>query len=358
MKVKKIIYIASFMLSGCLDRIEIPLTNSEKQLIIFSQLTTLDEPQYVYLSESFGKTDQQTAINGALVRDELPTPVSGAIIILKDDKNNSWSFRENKPGQYQLQGLSHGLTGNCYSLEVNTGDKTYRSPLEKIPEQIASDSAFYDISEEVFPSKDSQRLTHLLYIFSKTNLPDDSNYFLKWDVNEVYFWELTFFPNPFNVPPPDCFVFGRVEPQEINLFDGSKIKLETITQHLATREIDASFKNRHYIIVRQHSISKEAHDYWNKVKMLLNNTGSVFDIPPAQIKGNMVNIENPQDRALGYFEVSNTIETRFFLVRGFIPYYLEPFCEYMPGKPRAEYDKACISCSAIPNSTGVRPLWF
>lgn len=359
MKFKKVLFgIVIFQLYGCLDRIEVPLTTSEKQLIIFGQLTTLDEPQFVYLSESFGKTNQQTAINGALQRDELPTPVAGAHIVLRDDKNNSWSFRENKPGQYQLQGLAHGLPGNCYALEVNVGAKTYRSPFERVPDQIGSDSAFYAISEDVFPSKDLNRLTHLLNVFSRTELPNEPNYFLKWDVSEVYFWELTFFPNPFNVPPPDCFVFSRVDAQKINLFDGSRTNLKNITQQLATREIDATFKNRHYIIVRQYSISKEAHDYWSKVKSIINNTGSVFDTPPAQIMGNMQNIDNPQDRALGYFEVSSTIETRFFLVRGFIPHYLEPFCEYIPGKPRNEYDKTCLSCSAIPNGSGVRPPWF
>lgn len=346
-------------LTKCIDRITFPFKDDTKLLIIYGQLNDVDEPHYIYVSETFAGGSPKV-VNGVLIRTELPSPVKGAIVRLHDEAGNAYNFIETKePGKYELTTLAAGKPGEHYSLEVIAGENAYRSAPEKMPERIGVDSAFYEITEDVVVSKDETRLAHLLKIHSKTKLPvSQEDYFLRWDLDEVYFWELTFFPNPFNVPPPDCFVYSKPDPQRINLLDGSLVSSTSVVQQLGTREIDASFKNRHYIIVRQQSMTEANFRYWKNVKQLIGNTGSVFDIPPAILTGNMIDVNDPTKKALGYFEVCRLSEVKFFLVKGFIPYYIEDFCEYDPAKPLNKYPKSCITCSNIPNSTGVRPPWF
>ncbi len=57
-------------------------------------------------------------------------------------------------------------------------------------------------------------------------------------------------------------------------------------------------------MVEQYSLSAEAFEYWNQVKKQQQNTGSIFDSTPAQIKGNIYRTDNPAEVALGYFGAS------------------------------------------------------
>jgi hypothetical protein len=347
------------IVTACIDLIEFPLKNEAKQLVVFGQLTNLDEPHYLYLSETFSGSKNPLIINGVLITTALPSPVKGARVTLLDNQGNSYPYLEIEPGKYELQELTKAMPGVVYSVRIQRGNQIYESIPQSIPELVGIDSTYYEITEDVYPSKDGKRLTHLINVFAETTLPETENeLFLRWEVEEVYYWELTFFPNPFKVPPPDCFVYSNPDPQRITLYRNSRVNSKTITNQVTSREIDATFKNRHYFIVRQLSLNEDNYRYWNEVKQLVGNTGSVFDTPPAAITSNLINKTNEDEKVLGYFEVSRVSETRFFLVRGFIPYYLEPYCEYDPQKPRSEYPEECVSCSNVPNSTGVRPPWF
>jgi hypothetical protein len=345
------------IVSACIDRIEFPLKKDIKQLVVYGQLTNLEEPHYLYLSETFSGSNNPIIVNGVLITSALPTPVKGAQVTLYDDQGNQFPYRETEAGKYELQVLTQAMPGVNYRVRIEKADQIYESFPQQLPPSLGADSAYYEITEDVFPSKNKKRLTHLLNVYAKTTLPETEVY-LRWVVDEVYFWELTFFPNPFNKPPPDCYVFSKADPQRITLFNNAGMNSRTITNQVASREIDASFKNRHYFIVRQLSMNKDNYRYWNQVKQLIGNTGSVFDTPPAPISSNLVNLSDKAENVLGYFEVNRVTETRFFVVRGYIPYYLEPYCEYDYRKPYDEYPEECITCSKFPNSTGIPPPWF
>lgn len=59
------------------------------------------------------------------------------------------------------------------------------------------------------------------------------------------------------------------------------------------------------IIVTHYGVSKT---YYNYMKVLIsvagNTGGSPFQSPPATVKGNIINITNPDDFPLGYFSLS------------------------------------------------------
>src|SRR5690606_27742860 len=154
---------------------------------------------------------------------------------------------------------------------------------------------------------------------------------------------LTFFPNPFNQPPPDCYVFGFPDPERITLLNGDQFGGSAVinTQIVAKRIIDESFLSRHYFNVRQTSISKSAYEYWRKVRELVNNTGSVFDTPPAPIYGNVSNVDDDTEVVLGYFEVARVAQTRMYTTRADVPYFEPEVCTFSPTRPYEDYPKTC-----------------
>ncbi len=179
-------------------------------------------------------------------------------------------------------------------------------------------------------------------------------------MDEAYFWDLTFFPNPFNQGPPPCIVFGFPDPERITLINGDLLNSPggKSTQVIAKRIVDISFLSRHYFTVRQLSISKDAYDYWRKVRELLNNTGSVFDSPPAPIQGNLYNVNNPDEVVLGYFEVGKAKVSRIYTTLADVPFLLEKICEYDPARRRDQYEPTCLSCNVFPDSQTAFPEWW
>ncbi len=342
---------------SCIDPIKIDIPREKPKFIIYGQLTDLSGDHFISITKTVDENAPLTLVDGILIpASPVPLPVSGASVSVNDSNQNRYICIESSPGVYRITGLEKALAGIDYWIEILIGENLYTSTPAKLPNAIGEDSVYYKIDEGTSITKDGKRLTRLLNIFSKTKLPDES-VFLRWSLSETYYWDLTFFPNPFNTPPPPCFVSGVVDPQRINLLESNGVNT-TVDQFLGSRETDQTFKNRHYITINQFSITESSYSYWNQVDLLTKNTGSVFDIPPASIKGNIKSMSDSREIVLGYFDVCRKKESRFYIVPGLLPFSLGPYCEYDPNKPFDEYPKECLSCSNIKNGTEVAPLWW
>lgn len=350
-------------LSSCVEQIEFELEKLERErLIVSGTLTNLNEPQVVFLSETTSKARKPLLAdeeNRIFTLNDLPRPLQGARVTLVDaSQGRPWVYQETEPGKYELfDYLGTGSNSELY-LEIRVGDRVYRSRPQKIPEAIGSDELSF--SFERTRLKDNPDAAQVL-IKTAVTLPDQvGDYYLRWAVDEAYFWDLTFFPNPFNTPPPPCIVFGFPDPERITLINGDLLNKPggKSTQIVAKRLVDQSFLSRHYFTVRQLSISKNAYEYWRRVRELVNNTGSVFDSPPASIQGNLYNVTNPDEVVLGYFEVARAKVSRIYTTFKDVPFFLEKSCEYIPSKRLDQYLPTCLSCNAFPNSQMEYPEWW
>lgn len=350
-------------LQSCVEKISFELDRPEKErLIVSGTLTDLDDTQVVFLSETTSDARQPLLADPnsqIYTLNDLPRPVSGALVnLICPELNQVWNYKEKKSGRYELEGFQPPRDGLEYYLEVFAGGQVYRSKPQTMPEVIGSDQLSYTFERARLEDNPEAAL---ISIASEVTLPDQvGNYYLRWSVDEAYFWDLTFFPNPFNTPPPPCYVFEISDPERITLVNGDLLNKPggKSTQVVAKRLIDQSFLSRHYFNVRQLSIDEDAFDYWAKVRELVNNTGSVFDTPPAPIRGNLFNVNDPDEVVLGYFEVAKAKVARIYTTRADVPYFLEEICEYIPGKRATEYKPTCLSCNAFPNSTSQLPEWW
>jgi hypothetical protein len=353
-----LVLLMAVLLGSCVEKIDFPLNRGVEKLIVSGQINNLNEAQIIYLSETTSANREPLSSGNYFVINDLPRPLQGASVNVISSDGGMISFQETKPGQYEF-GTSLGLkSGVDYQVEISFEGRTYRSTAESLNPVIGTDELSYTFERGIF--KD-QPETAFISIISTVQLPEQvGDYYLRWDVDEVYFWDLTFFPNPFNTPPPLCFVFDYPDPERITLLNGDLLNRPggTSSQILAERIIDESFLSRHYFNVRQTSISKSSYEYWRKVRELVNNTGSVFDTPPAPIRGNIRNVNDPDEVVLGNFEVANVKLTRIYTTQADVPFFIPEVCTYSPTRRLDDYPKTCLRCSEFENSSNDYPVWW
>jgi hypothetical protein len=337
------------LLTGsCIDQLDFIGNTEEGQLVIYGLVTDSDEIHKVTISEtqSFSR---------------IPKGIAGARVTLKDGQGVIRFFQDKGNGDYELEGVV-AQAGSSYKLEIELEGKSYESEFEVMPTLSANDELSYTIATEPINGTIARPV---MTLYSETTLPaTDAPIYLRWKVRETYLWQLVWvipesgFPPP---PPPNCFISSDLDANRLNLFDGSNSTSLKTEMVMSKRHIDNSFISPYNLSVTQLSTTRGAYEYWEQIKIMLDNQGSLFDVPPATVKGNMSNTDNPDEKVLGYFEVAKTKITRLYTFYSDIPFYLLKPCDYIRGKAIESYPSECHSCAVRAGSkswTNERPSWW
>ncbi len=331
-------------LCGCLDPINIDTTIVGGELVISGQISTLE--------------DQSTVTIGITADIErLPYPVSAATIIIYEDGDSIGTYMESSSrlGKYILQERA-GIPGKVYQIQVILPDqKTYWSAPEKMPTDAGSVTSYYVHSREDYVDGEGTLSTkNFLKIYANATLPSAETQYFRWVVDEVYIIVVSSPPGaPVTASP--CFVTQPADPQYLVLLDRSNLSVTEVPDKLvAQRLVDETFMYKHYLVTYQSALTKEAHDYWRKVDILVSGNGSLFDPPPAKIYGNISgNSEEETGKVYGYFQAANQTVSRIFTRREDFPYYLN-FRDCQSSFPPLR----CTDCLSVRNSSHDRPPWF
>ena len=339
------------LLSSCLTPIDFPVEIKGGTLVVTGQISTISDQNIIQL----GRTANIA---------RLPFPLSGATIQLFDDVGNVYLYEENfqNLGTYYLKNVE-GVAGRTYYIQIDLIEGgSYKSLPERLPEPAVQESAYYTIVKKEFTDREGAVVVQdYIELFSNSKLlSTDDPIYLKWGIEEVFLLSPTDFPDPFGNIPPPCFVIQNADPQRIVLFNGIEVSSTSINNLLVgSRIIDWSFLERHYFTIYQSSITADCFDYWRKVNIVANQVGTIFDTPPAIVVGNIVNVENPKEKTLGYFQASNQTFNRFFVLPTDLPFSLTvTTCSFTGSYNSLDYPTRCIDCTSVRNSGYNRPDWF
>lgn len=337
----------SLIYTSCIDRLDFIGKTEEGQLVIYGLLTDSGEKQIVTIS--------RTSLLGL-----APKGVPNAEVFLITDSGEKTPYFNIGNGEYEL--INHrAIEGKNYSLEVLLEDEKYRSSFEALPKATGEDKLSFTFKNEPFNNDSPEPVFTISTECTFPETPDPV--FIRWLVEETYLWERIWLPcvGWCPPPPPNCFISDLIEPNRLNLYDGSKTGTRNTSLVLGKRQVDNSFISIFFVSVRQLSINRDAYIYWEKIKIAVSNQGSLFDIPPAPVYGNIYNDANPSERILGYFEVAKEKITRISTNRGDVPFFLSRPCDFIVGKPASEYTAECIECDERARGkrwTTVEPPWW
>lgn len=326
---------------SCIEPIDIETDRKARQLVVSGYVTDGVGPHYVRLSRTVEK-------------EQITSPETGGTIWLKDENGNSELLSETEEGIYvHLGQVIRPEPGHAYHLEITLRNGlSYATWPDTMPTIVGQDSAWF--------STGSRNGLKVVNVLAQSTLPQSEKpFFLQWVVEEVYQFSPTDFPDPWNSIPPSCYVYDWVDPQTINLYDGREFTTELIPrQLLAIRNFDHTFRERHFFNIYQRSLSETAFRYMEKLDAITNQSGSIFDIPPAPVRGNVFRVDKSEEQVLGFFSAVKQDSSQFDTWPGDFEFNVSDPCDYVPFKRTSLYLDECLDCTRLKGATYAKPPYF
>jgi hypothetical protein len=311
--------ILSFTLFSCVDAIVVDNVNNANLLIVEGRISSEVGPHKIRLSRS--------ANYGDVFSGEI-TGEPGASIFIRDNLGNTEKLNEDGSGYYSTSDQFQGIVDREYTLFIITKDKQeYQSYPEKLSKVPAIEKLFYEFTE--LPS-DGEPISGI-NIYSQFSDDINSSNFYKWEVGGTFLFkahpELYMPPrSPVAVPKDCCSECYRSE--LINNISISKDRFYNgnISSQKVQFVLDdgARFYGKYAAFVAQMSISKDAFIFFNLLENQLSIQGNIFDPPPAQIRGNIINMTNPEEDVVGFFYASDITRDTLFVKGVDFPFRKSP----------------------------------
>ena len=233
-----------------------------------------------------GASDQVHEITlsviGDFFRNEQTPRAVGADVWVTSSGNVRHDFIETSDGLYSNNTLMPALN-ETYTLHIVWNGQEYQAvetlvpgpPIDSIYQQFEEGNLFEDEGIKV--------------AIDFTDAEEVENY---------YFWE-TYLDGELQILPDPGNKNNLIANDEF--FDGNKIE-----GYFPNEE--AIFDPGDQVLVKQIALSSNAYDYYFILFDQAAKTGALIDTPPVPVRGNIRNVSNPDDYALGYFFASQVSE--------------------------------------------------
>ncbi len=291
--------------------------------------------------------------------DRPANPLTNALITITDDHGVKETYEEVGNGRYRLNGtIVQGTPGTGYGIDIRLPNgKVYHSTREVMPDvPLAIDSPYWKIVNEKVVSSEGVTVSYVfaqIFLTSQLQRSPSPGYF-RWGIDEVYSIYPTCATGSFC--PHICYVFKPVSSYNLTLVKSTDYVVNAPLSNilLQSQGVDYTFSSEHMYNVTQYSMNKSNFQYWTKIQELVMKRGSIFDTPPAKIKGNISSESDESEIVFGYFEATTQKIRRLKVNRGNVPSYLVDCQIY----PESTYNRFCQSCDYLPGSTASQPSWW
>ncbi|MTH15038.1 DUF4249 domain-containing protein [Flavobacterium sp. LC2016-01] len=313
-----------FSISGCTEQYVFQSNTFESILVVQANITNELKKQEVKVSRSYRLGGKEEEFE------------KGANVYVTDSENNNYDFElEDFSGLYVSKNPFQAVPGRSYQLNIATKDgKSYSSALQTLT----------TVSEiNVEPKVETVDGIKGVQIVVTSNDPTATSKFYRFEYEETYkivspYWspnKLIVDPSMINDPEPNFLIVPRTKETRV-CFTTKKsddlILISNVGQsedriNFPIRFIDMAsplLNERYSIIVRQYVQSSESYTYYKTLKTLSTSSSLFSQVQPGFNYGNLKNNDDPEEKVIGYFEVSSVSSKRiFFNFRDIFP--VEPY---------------------------------
>lgn len=319
--IKKYFYIIFlFSLTACIDPYSVEVEEGAQLLTVDGMITNGPGPHAIRLTRS----DTYGSVFEGLVR-----PVASATVIVRDDQGVVTFFSEDPEdrGVYYSSEDFSAKIGRSYSLQIQLQDgKVYSS----LPERVESAPELKNLKTKVLKIavEGEENVRSGVQLIAEVDDPSDQNNFYFWKNSESTYVLKTrpdlYTPRPSDTntsrepQPKDCCIVcfrtellgvGGIYIENDDNFNG----LNTQVPVAFIEDDGLRFVDTYRTDVKQLSISQDAYRYLRLVKQQVEVSGSVFDPPPANIRGNMLSLDDPEEVVLGFFIAAGETSKRIYI---------------------------------------------
>lgn len=249
-------------------------------------------------------------------------PLSNATVFVTDDLGNVEQFYESENGVYtNASPTFQGKIGRSYQLTVSVSEgQVYQSSWEKIQEPMGIESVYADIEDRIEPSLPYNLVGYQFYIDTKKSLNDST--YLIWRLESTYKYKADFKCWHYydgtiqRLPKADSLMTcwkTEIVPKVLigSTQSSNENQLLRYPLHFVSTE-GRELAIRYSILVNQYVVNQSVYNYWNAVQHQNDIQGDLYTQQPYQIKGNLYNINNPEEPVAGCFVAAGVSKKRVF----------------------------------------------
>ena len=243
-----------------------------------------------------------------------PNPEVKAKVQVEGPGNVLFPLTESAAGTYSAASLN--LNPNLqYRLRIRTASgREYLSDLLTVKNTPVIDSLNW------------QRTNAGVGIYSNAHDPQNNTRYYQWDYEET--WEIRSIAFSEFVFKNGTMVDRPMQEMEL-LFTCWKNERSTDILISSTDKLSADVVHRfpvtfiparserlgvkYSILVKQYAISREAYEYLGLMKRNSEQQGSIFDVQPTELRGNIKSITDPAEQVIGFIGISSIAEKRLFI---------------------------------------------
>lgn len=300
---------------SCTEPFEIESKNFENVLVVEGTITDEIRPQIIKLS----RTSTLDTVN-VIYEDNAQINVVGS------DGANYHFTQERETGHYISDEEFNAQPNIYYSLKIITKDGRHFTSSEVIlPPAVPMDQVFADRVTEPAKNRDGVEV-----LINTQDLTGNAKYF-RYEYDETYKVVVPY-PSRFTVeivnevsnPRSYDLIITPREPEEVCYStEYSSGIIQTTTTELNQNKVfrfpvkylpkeDFKLRDRYSILVRQYVQSEEAYTFYKTIKDM-GSLGSILSQgQPGYVVGNIINEDNPEEKVIGFFEISSVSSQRIF----------------------------------------------
>lgn len=298
----------TLLMGQCVTNFDPKITENVPKLVVDGLITDQPGPYQIRLQYSYPYTNQTSV-----------RTIGGATVELSDDKGTKETLIDRGQGLYETAANGiRGMAGRKYSISIKTPDgKKYVSAPELLKPVAEFGRVYTEYQETLSPTLRGQ-----FNLFIDVKDPNSPNDFYRWKwshYEEISYCLLTVTTTPAGVirnRNKCCEPCWKIEACNgcVILANDRLTNGKTITR-VPLGKIPYDDISSYFIIFEQYSLTPEAYQFWKSIDSQINNSGGIFDLPPATVNGNVSCSSHPEDQVLGYFGASSVVYKPMYVPR-------------------------------------------
>ncbi len=244
-----------------------------------------------------------------------------ARVFIEDQQNNKYELQYTDSGRYISVPLNLPVNQQ-YRLHVVSANKEYFSAFSETRISPEIDSVFWvpkdgGIEIQLSTHDNQEKSRYYYWSFIET-----------WEYDVPYYTVLKYDPALEKVvqrSPADPLIYSCWQTQLSSaILVGSTAKLsQDLVFGKPIAFISASNTNKlikkYSIIVNQSVLTKDSYEYLERMRRNTEQTGSIFDAQPSQLRGNITCSSDSSETVVGFITTSSITEKRIFISRSELP---------------------------------------
>ena len=301
--------------TACIDQVELPIRAEEPRLVVEGQITNEAPPYTIRLTYTgiYSGPNSQNPANQF---------VQEAQVTLTDDGGRSVRFISVGQGMYRtIDTTFRGRVGRTYGLSIALSNgKRYVTKPEKMPAVPGIDS----ISARLNRSSSIIKPFSIDYSVNTLDPAAEKNY---------YRWTGYGYTTRLSLGDPCCLgcpsrcntrCWTLVSTDVVNVYSDEAINGNPLRNRFVL-QLPIYAIGPQLVELQQYGMTQANYQFWKLFQQQNARTGSIFDPLPAPIVGNVINANDPTDRARGYFAVTSVTRRRFDSRISQSPFFIRPY---------------------------------